>query len=239
MQKAYARIEWENYPSEETPVNETNLNKMDGALDEVDNRVITLSVEKLDKETAYDMVKGVIFDESTGIFTITRLNGSTYKIDTKLEKLAINFNYNHKTEKLEITLEDGTIQYVDLASLITVYEFMESDEIYFQVDTSGKVTAHIKDGSIKAEKLQPNFLADVMVQAEIATQKASEAATQASVSKTEADRATTEADRAAQYSGIVAPGFYVDIETMTLYQKAGVGVDFIVAEDNVLCWKIA
>lgn len=40
MQKAYNRINWANYPSEETPLNETNLNKMDAALDELDNRII-------------------------------------------------------------------------------------------------------------------------------------------------------------------------------------------------------
>ena len=40
MQKAYSRIDWENYPSEKTPLNEPNLNKMDAAIDELDNRII-------------------------------------------------------------------------------------------------------------------------------------------------------------------------------------------------------
>lgn len=42
MQKAYNRIDWENYPSGKTPLNETNLNKMDVAIDELDNRIIGL-----------------------------------------------------------------------------------------------------------------------------------------------------------------------------------------------------
>lgn len=46
MNKAYNRINdgkgWKNYPSDETPLNEQNLNKQDIALDEIDNRVITL-----------------------------------------------------------------------------------------------------------------------------------------------------------------------------------------------------
>lgn len=42
MQKAYRRIEWENYPSGKTPLNETNLNKMDAAINELDNRIIEL-----------------------------------------------------------------------------------------------------------------------------------------------------------------------------------------------------
>lgn len=58
-------------------------------------------------------------------------------------------------------------------------------------------------------------------------------------SQEDANRSSKEADRAAQYANIVAPGFYLDQETMTLYQKAGVGVTFIVTEDKELCWKVA
>ena len=57
-------------------------------------------------------------------------------------------------------------------------------------------------------------------------------------SKTEAERAKAEADRASQYSQIVAPGFYFDVDEAILYMKSGVGVDFIV-EDARLYWKIA
>lgn len=56
-------------------------------------------------------------------------------------------------------------------------------------------------------------------------------------SQTAAERATSEADRAAQYSQIVAPGFYFDPATSGLYQKAGVGVDFKVVESRIY-WKI-
>jgi len=44
MQKAYNRILYENYPSEATPLNETNMNKMDAALDELDNRIINMNL---------------------------------------------------------------------------------------------------------------------------------------------------------------------------------------------------
>lgn len=229
---------WENYPSENTPLNETNLNKMHTALDEIDNRVITHETTKLDKTTANSMVKDVTFDEATGIFTIVKLNGSTVKIDTKLEKLIMNWIYDKVAQQLILTLEDGTKQTVDMSALITQYEFAESDEIYFTITEEGIVKANIKDGSITEEKLQPNFLADITIQAEIATQKATEAATQSSMATTEANRAQAEADRAAQYADIVAPGFYVDTDTMTLYMKDGVGVDFVVAEGTTLCWKI-
>lgn len=239
MQKAYSRINWENYPSEATPLNETNLNKIDGAVDEIDNRVITQDTTKLDKVTANTMVKDVSFDEETGIFTITLLNGSTKTIDTKLEKIAVNFSYDSTTQQIILTLIDGTKQYIDMSALITQYEFAESDEIYFTVDSDGTVQASVKDGSITEDKLQPNYLADIKVQAEIATQSAEDATVQKSQATAEADRAKAEADKAAQYSNVVAPDFVVDTDSMTLYMKSGVGVDFVVADENILCWKIA
>lgn len=134
-------------------------------MDEIDNRVISLDVTKLDKTTAATMVKDVSFNEATGIFTITYLNGATITLDTKLEKLAVNFNWNAETQQLIIVLDDGTEQYVDLSALINVYEFLDSDTIAFSVDGAGKVTATIKSGSITEDMLQPNFLADVKAEA--------------------------------------------------------------------------
>lgn len=164
MQKAYARINWENYPSEGTPINERNLNKMDAAMDEVDNRVIAMDTTKLDKTTAASMVKDITFNEVTGIFTVTYLNGTTATLDTKLEKLAINWNYNKDTQQLVITLEDGTTQTVDLAALITEYEFIGTDTIAFSVGVNGEVSANIKSGSITEDMIEPNYLANVKVE---------------------------------------------------------------------------
>ncbi len=238
MQKVYSPINWQNYPSEETPVNETNLNKMDIALNEIDNRTIELESTKLGVTVANGMVKDISLDETTGIFTVTFLNGSTKTIDTKLEKLAVNLSYDAENQQLILTLDDGTVQTIDISALITEYEFEESDQITFIV-VDGKVRATIKSGSITSDMLEPDYLAKITVQAEIATQKATEAEAQKNLAITEADRAKVEADKAAQYSSIVAPEFYLDTDTMTLCMKDGVGVDFVVTEDNVICWKIA
>lgn len=182
MNKAYNRINWENYPSDATPLNEQNLNKMDGSLDEVDNRVITLDTTKATKTEVAPLIKEIEFNESNGIFTITRKNGSKFTIDTKLEKIAINFGYDPVTQKISLTLIDGTVQYIDLSALITQYEFMDTDTVSFFVDTNGKVSAIVKDGSITEDKLQPNYLAKIKV--EVA--KAEAAATAADASKTAA-----------------------------------------------------
>lgn len=86
MNKVYSRINWKNYPSVDTAVNESNLNRMDYAIDEIDKRVVEYDTTKLDVETANSMVRNVSFNERSGIFTITYLNGSTKELDTKLEK---------------------------------------------------------------------------------------------------------------------------------------------------------
>ena len=109
MNKLYQRINWQNYPSDSTPLNESNLNKMDAAVDGIDDRVVTLDVTKLPVSTANTMVKDVTFNESTGVFTITKLNGTKVTVNTALEKIATNFRYDHSTQKLILTLIDRTI----------------------------------------------------------------------------------------------------------------------------------
>ena len=133
MQKSYSRINWENYPSDATPINETNLNKIDYSLNEVDNRVIEHETTKATKEEVAALVADVTFEESTGIITVTKKNGSAIKIDTKMEKIAVNFDYNRETQQIILTLIDGTKQYIDLSALITQYEFLNSDTIIFIV----------------------------------------------------------------------------------------------------------
>lgn len=105
------------------------------------------------------------YDETTGKFTITAVSGAQQVIDTMLEKLAVNFDYDPDAQQLIITLDDGTQKSVDLSALITQFEFLDSGTIYWTVGDDGKVKADIKNGSITADKLQPNYLADHTVQA--------------------------------------------------------------------------
>lgn len=163
MNKCYYRVIWENYPSDASPINEHNLNKVDAATDELDNRVINLDANKFDKSEAQLLVKYIEYDEDTGIFRITHYNGSSYEIDTLLEKLAINFDYDYQAQRLIITLSDGTVKYVDLSALITQYEFLASDTVRFTVDATGKVKADVIDGSIQEKHLRPDYLADIKV----------------------------------------------------------------------------
>lgn len=172
MNKAYSRINWQNQPSTSTALGATNLNKMDIALNSIDDRVITLDTTKLDLTTANSMVKSFSLEQSTGVITITLLDGTVTTYDTKLEKLAVNFAYDATAQQLVITLDDGTKQYVDMSALITQYEFSDSSTVGFSVDSNGKVSASVKNGSITADKLQPNYLADITTQQQTATAQA-------------------------------------------------------------------
>lgn len=164
MNKAHSAINWENYPSDETPLNESNLNKMDAAIGVIDDRVITLDTTKATKTEVATLVADVTFEESTGIITITKKNGSKITIDTQMEKIAINFVYNPTTQQIILTLIDGTKQYIDLSALITQYEFLNSDTVAFYIDKDGKVSAIVKEGSIEEKHLEPNYLAKIKVE---------------------------------------------------------------------------
>lgn len=175
MNKAFTMFFWENDPSVNTPLSADNLNSVNNALNEVDSRVVTMDTTKANQSDLLTAIADVSLDESTGIITFTKKNGSTTQIDTKLEKLAINFSYDAENQQLVITLEDGTIQYVDMKALITELEFLNSDTVLFSVSTDGKVTANIAKGSITADMLEPNYLANVQLYASQALSSASNA----------------------------------------------------------------
>jgi hypothetical protein len=178
----YIRIDWENYPSDKTPVNERNLNKMDLAIHLLDERVVWLNENKFDKTESFKLVKNIDLDEESGIFTITYYDNTTKTIDTILEKIATNWDYDKVSQQLIITLDDGTVKRVDLSALITQYEFMTSETIFFEVQQDGKVKAMVREGSIQEKHLRPDYLADIKVEVAKANKSATQAATSASES---------------------------------------------------------
>lgn len=162
MQKSYTRINWENYPSENTPLNETNLNRIDYATNEIDNRVIELDTSKANATELSSLIKNIGVDEQTGVITITYYNNTTSTIQTTLNKIAINFAYDFNTQRLLLTLNDGTVVPVSLADLIQINEFDDTSTVDFTV-TNGRVSAIVPLGSIGDEHLRTNYLADIRV----------------------------------------------------------------------------
>ena len=87
MQKAHQNVNWENLPSTNTPLNQTNLNSMDQAIDTIDDRVVAFDTSKANQTDMLVAVKDVRLNTSTGVITIEFFNGTTRTIDTAMEKI--------------------------------------------------------------------------------------------------------------------------------------------------------
>lgn len=248
-QKIYNREHWENFPSEKTAINRDRLNNIEGGIDAIDDRVCALDTTKVDLTKANELVKEILWDESNGTLTVVKMNGSKAVIDTKLEKLAVNFKYNPESQQLVITLDDGTVQNVDLSALITQYEFLDSNTIAFEI-AGGKVKAIVKNGSITEDKLQPNFLADIKVEvtkAETASKSSSkfaDASNASSVeSKKQADISKEYADKAKEYTDNLdkkaqLATFDVNEDGELVYTDNSRDI-FTVDNDGNLNWEVA
>lgn len=242
-QKIYSREHWENFPSEKTAINRDRLNNIEGGIDAIDDRVCALDTTKVDLTKANELVKEILWDESDGTLTVVKMNGSKAVIDTKLEKLAVNFTYDSQKQQLIITLDDGTTQNVDLSALITEYEFLESDTIAFEIVSDGKVSAIVKEGSIQEKHLRPDYLADIKVE----SAKAVASAKSAGESETNAAKSATDAkDSADRAQGIeneinkklTMTEFDVNEDGELIYTDNSRDI-FTVDNDGNLNWEVA
>ena len=157
------RIVWENEPSINTPINASNLNKMDYALKSMDDTFASWDITKANESDLLLALKTVTYDTDTGEFVFTWFNGNTATVDLNIEKIPVSFSMD-ANGVITMTTEDGTTYTADVGALIKTYTFTDSSEIDFTVttDASGNktVTASIVAGSIDGTKLTPNYLAD-------------------------------------------------------------------------------
>lgn len=175
--KIFNRINWLNRPSTNTPLNATNLNAGDSAIDKLDDRIITLDTVKADMQVVNGMVADISVNDANGVITVTYKNGSTKTYDTNLEKIAVNFRFDEETQTLILIMPDGTEQPVDMSALVTQYEFKDSTTIAFSVDSTGKISASVKNGSITDAMLETDYLANITTQATKAESMANSATT--------------------------------------------------------------
>lgn len=189
--KVYTRINWLNKSeSLTTPLGKTNLNKMDKAINLIDDEVVSMSAKideidttKVSADQLNNMVTDVSFNDKNGVISITKYNGTTLNIDTAIEKIAVNFEYNAQIQQLAITLENGEKQYIDMSALITQYEFKDTDTIAFSVDSDGKVSASIKSGSITKAMLSSEVMSAITLSENNAAASAQAAAQSATNSE--------------------------------------------------------
>ena len=166
MQKIYSRINWENFPSEKTALNESNLNRMDLGLDNLDDRVIALDAAKFNTETANTLIKDWVIDEQTGVITITKLNGEKILFDLNIEKIPVNFTLSDDGI-ITMTTDDGEQFTANIGAMIPILTFEDSDEIAVSVSGEGVNKTYsfsVKNGSITEEKLNPTYLGEIHTQ---------------------------------------------------------------------------
>ena len=166
MNKVYTRINWEDYPSENTDIDEINLNKMDSAIDALDNRIILQDALKVDKSSINGNIADWTMDETTGVITITKYNGEKIIFDLNIEKIPVGFSMSDDGI-ITMTTEDGTQFTSDIGSMIPVLTFEDSATIAVSVTGTGKNKTYsfsIKTGSVTDDMLQPNYLADIRVE---------------------------------------------------------------------------
>ena len=168
MNKAFSNFTWRNTPSTDTPVNQQNLNKINNALDTVDTRVVTMDTSKANVSDLLTDVVNVSYNVTTGVWTFTRRNGTTFTYDQNVEKIPVSFSMSPEGV-ITMTTADGTSYTADISTLIKIYSFVDSSTIDFTVntDSSGNksVTAGIIAGSITDSMLETNYLSNITAQA--------------------------------------------------------------------------
>lgn len=87
ISRVYNRINWQNDPIHDTPLNADNLNSMDSALYTIDGEVVSLDADKIGASDIANVIVGQpTIDHTTGVITFNTYNGGTVQIDTMLEK---------------------------------------------------------------------------------------------------------------------------------------------------------
>ena len=178
MNKAFVNFTWYDKPDVRSPLAALYLNRINNGLNTVDDRVILLDTNKANQTDELQDIKSVSYNSTTGVWIFTHQDGTTDTFNQNVEKIPVSFSMS--VDGI-ITMEtaDGTQYTADVGSLIKIYNFNDTDIIDFttDIDTYGNrtITATIKDGSITGAKLQPNYLADITVQAQNAAASASAA----------------------------------------------------------------
>lgn len=128
---------------------------------------IPVNVSELTNDSEYQtktqmasVIKGVTINDSTGVFTFTTYDDNTFTVDTLLEKVVTNFEYDEATESLVLTLEDGTKQSIPLSAFIDVYTGETTTSGTITVTSDNKISFDLADKAVTASKLADDVTAN-------------------------------------------------------------------------------
>lgn len=106
-------------------------------------------------------IKSVSMDSKTGVFTFVKNDGTSFTLDTLLEKVVVNFHYDQTAKKLILEHEDGTTQEIAMSAFINIYTGVDGTEITVSISSDNKVSAVIKNGVIGETKLSSALLSKI------------------------------------------------------------------------------
>lgn len=133
--------------------------------------------KKFDKTEAQALVKEIGFVENTGVFTVTKYDGSIKTINTALEKVALDVRL--EGQQFVLTLVDGTEQSVDLSAFLTQTELKDSETVALS-EEAGVLVARLVLASVTKEHLAADATAYLEAKESAAANHAAEAGFQAS-----------------------------------------------------------
>lgn len=149
----------------------TNFAQVQTAIADTGDITSLIAAHNTAEDAHSDLVAGMITDiklsdNKDGVFTITKKDGSTYTIDTMLEKVVTNFTYNEETGELELTQDDGTVQKVSLSRFIDTYIGTQDGDTGVQVkvtidSATKKISATIEDGVVSKAMLNAELQAEI------------------------------------------------------------------------------
>jgi len=95
--KTYTRVNFQNYPSTSTPLNATNLNKMDKGIDDLDDEVVT--VKNAIENMSFD-ADSISYDNTSSGLQATDVQGAVDEINDNLTELKDKFDLTIQEEKV-------------------------------------------------------------------------------------------------------------------------------------------
>ena len=148
-QPFYEITDWQELPSQKTPINRPNLLHAENGIKEADKRIVQLDAKKAELSLVNLLVRSIVVDAKTGVITVTQQNGTVTTYDLDIEKVIANFDITDDNV-LILTLADGTTKEVDLTKFVNTFSSTATISMSMK---DRVVTAEIIDGSVTMDKL--------------------------------------------------------------------------------------
>ena len=180
---------------------ETLQNALDNVVSDINNRYTKNEVDASIGSNTNSLIANAEYNESTGVFTFTRKDGSSVVIDTVIEKVPASMalvNESDGSVSLVVTNQDGSTTKTNVTSLIedTVINSSNTVNATYVTDAVKKVTTYtlvIKPNSIGLSHIDSALTAKFEE-----TQSAKTAAVQAKDSAVAAKTAAVAAQKSAE-----------------------------------------